>query len=100
MDCATLRVLGVLFLIGCCFGQVQNAARPRSKTLCDVDKLLAESRLKDCETRRDQLQQWVDINYPLGQHLQAENQQLRGDLKAEREDGFRSLMALLAVGVG
>jgi hypothetical protein len=57
-----------------------------------------QQNLAGCQARVQQLQQWIDTYYPIGQRLEAENKQLKQDM--EEKDAGRYLLSGLGIAIG
>jgi hypothetical protein len=103
------RVL-LLWLIFLGIGMAQTAQPSTGKAITEeeVDKILAGKTLSECQQHfhrceRDltQLQIWADENYPIGQRLAADNNELRSELASSNRDiRVRVAIAFAALGFG
>jgi len=99
-------LIGIGLLLCLCRASAQTAPPPLH-AIEDVDRFLAGSTLKECqghfhecEQNLSDLQEWAGRNYPIGQRLAAENEQLRARAVSEGKAEVRLRIFIGFGGVG
>jgi hypothetical protein len=103
MNRVLFAVLTVLLASG--FSQTNNTSVPLVRNEEDANKFIAGSTLQECQAHFHQcshdlseIRAWADLNYPIGQRLEVENEQLRR--QATKTDMVRVFIVIAALGFG
>jgi ABC-type dipeptide/oligopeptide/nickel transport system permease component len=100
-------LLAVLVLAGCTLAQTAKSPPGKIISFEDLDKFLAgrtlpecQKNFHECESKLTDLKSWADRNYPIGQQLAAENEQLRSELARNTATWLRVCIIFAALGFG